>query len=167
GRVTCAKGRRPAPTSLRGAGRAPRAQASKRPVRKPGKIVQILLPAEDHPAEEKPPAEEWPQHAPQKTALAVVRVIGEQHVLDVFGLIDQEAVQKKVVEGNQVWAEHFRHYDWELILAKPPEELEHVELRGKIGVLDEVVAACRGSLFHARLLTSALRRATLRPCAGI
>jgi hypothetical protein len=40
-------------------------------------------------------------------------------------------------------------------------------LRSEIGVLVEVVAARRGSLFHARLLTSALRKATLRPCAGI
>ena len=36
-------------------------------------------------------------------------------------------------------------------------------LRSEIGVLDEVVAARRGSLFHAHLLTSALRKATTSP----
>jgi hypothetical protein len=43
------------------------------------------------------------------------------------------------------------------------QELERAELRGEIGVLDEVVTARHGSLFHARLLTSALRKATTSP----
>ena len=114
-----------------------------------GRRDAALAPPELALAGEEPVAQERPQHAAQEMALAVVRVIGQQHVLDIFRLVDQEAVQEQDAIVDHVPAEELRHQGRELIRAHPPDELDQAESRRQIGVLDECVRRCRRQIHAA------------------
>ena len=85
-----------------------------------------------------------PEHAPEEIALAVVRVVGQQHVLDVFRLVDQEAVQEQEARVEQVAAEKLRRQDRQLVGPHASDELDEPESRREIGVLDLDVWRGRG-----------------------
>ena len=104
-------------------------------------------------AQQQPLAEKRAQNVPLEVALAVVAVIGEQYVLDIVRLVDQEAVQEQQALMKEISAEDLRHQDRKLVLAQAPDELDRTELSRDPGVLGDG-GRRRNRLIHHRLLRS-------------
>jgi hypothetical protein len=68
-------------------------------------------------------------------ALGVVLLIGQQHPLDIVGMIDQETVEEQQFPIEQIATEKLRPEQRKLIGAGAPHQFYWTEAAGKIGVL--------------------------------